>query len=693
MGQKIGDRIRAERDRQFVGRESELNLFRSFIDADELPVSVLQVYGPGGVGKTTLVKRWEADCAARGIPTLTLDGRNLKPIPDVVLNALALVSGHPSSDQALAHLAELPKAVLFFDTFEAIDPLDGWLRDSFVPDLPSTVLVVIVGRNRPTSAWRSDVWQQLARIVNLRNLSADESRSYLSGFNVTPDAQDHIIQFTHGFPLALSLFAETYTQSGRTDMRAESAPHIVSVLLERLMEGVDDPVKREVLEICALVRMCSEALIANVVNRPRAAELFAWLRGLSFVETTALGLMPHDLAREAIAHELQWRNPERYSELHHRTRSYYSGLLDRASGATQQQILFDYIYLHRDSPVVRPFFNWHSQPASYQDVARPEDLPEILRLVEKNEGPQSVALVKKWFEIQPLSFTVFRSSIQPGHLDGLMVTLVLGDQDYSAVGDPAVDAAIAHIKKVAPMRETDRSIYFRFWMADEGYQDVSPIQSVIFVSMVQIELTTPHLAFVLIPCAQPEFWSPMFAYAMQPRVHDTDFTVDGHLYGVFALDWRAISTKKWLALLGEREVPLKESEYIQRPAQDVMVLSQNGFAEAVQDALRGFNNDIVLSQNPLLRSRLVLEYPETSSDVRTHLAAIRQIVRTAVDRLDANAKDAKLYEALGACYLKPMRSQEVAAEALDVSIATLRRHLKSGVSRVVDHLWQLEIAT
>ena len=55
-----------------------------------------------------------------------------------------------------------------------------------------------------------------------------------------------------------------------------------------------------------------------------AHELFEWLRELSFVETGPSGLFPHDLAREALAAELRWRNPDWYAELHRRARGYYA---------------------------------------------------------------------------------------------------------------------------------------------------------------------------------------------------------------------------------------------------------------------------------------------------------------------------------------------------------------------------------
>ncbi|MDQ3931134.1 MAG: ATP-binding protein, partial [Chloroflexota bacterium] len=56
MTSRLADRLVAARRRRFVGRENERELFRSALAAPELPFVLLHVYGPGGVGKTTLLK-------------------------------------------------------------------------------------------------------------------------------------------------------------------------------------------------------------------------------------------------------------------------------------------------------------------------------------------------------------------------------------------------------------------------------------------------------------------------------------------------------------------------------------------------------------------------------------------------------------------------------------------------------------
>jgi len=687
---KLGDRIRAERRRQFVGRRDELALFEEILRASELPAIVLSVYGPGGVGKTTLLRQLEALCATHAVRCVTLDARNLQPNPDAFLLALCEATGCAAPEDAVSALGGEGRTVVFVDTYEAIQPLDGWIREGFVPDLPDNVLVVLLGRKRPTSGWRSDVWQTLCRTLPLRNLSDDEARSYLEAQAVPQEAYPDILEFTHGYPLALSLVADNYAQKGSLALGSDPAPDMIALLLERLMESVEEPLHRDLLEVSALVRMTTEAIIAEVVDSRRATELFEWLRSLSFIEVTPLGLMPHDLARDAIATELRWRNTDRYSELHHRARSYYSNRLDRATGPAQQAILFDYIYLHRDNPVVKPFFQWHSHGGAFLDAARPEDLPEILRMVDRHEGPESAKLAAHWFEHQPEAFFVLRGAAGADPLHGLLVKLDLGTAREHADGDPACLAALSYLDAKAPLRAGERATHFRFWMADEEYQSVSPSQSLLFVTVVQHYLTQPGLAATFLPCSDPAFWQPMFDYAMHGELKEAEFHVGGHRYGVFFSDWRVLPPKPWLALLSEREVPIKEAPQAHRPTPDVVVLSREGFEDSVHEALKAFSNDSRLAKSPLLRSRLVVDRLSGEAGTKERIEVLRELLKQAAQSMNTNVRDARLYHALDTCYLRPLRSQEMAAEKLDVSIATYRRHLKAGLERLTDLLWQQE---
>src|SRR5215216_6781451 len=51
----LGELLASRRRRRFVGRASEVELFRVALEAAEPPFSVLHVHGPAGIGKTRLL--------------------------------------------------------------------------------------------------------------------------------------------------------------------------------------------------------------------------------------------------------------------------------------------------------------------------------------------------------------------------------------------------------------------------------------------------------------------------------------------------------------------------------------------------------------------------------------------------------------------------------------------------------------
>lgn len=113
------------------------------------------------------------------------------------------------------------------------------------------------------------------------------------------------------------------------------------LLLEQFLQRAPGPVHRAALEACALVRVTTEELLAELLTVADAHDLFQWLRELTFVETRPGGLFPHDVAREALTVDLRWRNPGWYAELHRRARVHYTRRLHESRGAEQQLALFD----------------------------------------------------------------------------------------------------------------------------------------------------------------------------------------------------------------------------------------------------------------------------------------------------------------------------------------------------------------
>jgi hypothetical protein len=84
------------------------------------------------------------------------------------------------------------------------------------------------------------------------------------------------------------------------------------------------------------------------------------------------------------------------------------------------------------------------------------------------------------------------------------------------------------------------------------------------------------------------------------------------------------------------------------------------------------------------------EQPDSGQSQRVNV--LQNLVKQAVESLQSSPRDEKLYRAVYRTYLNPAPTQEQAAELLDLPFSTYRRHLKAGMTRVIDILWQREIS-
>jgi hypothetical protein len=498
-----------------------------------------------------------------------------------------------------------------------------------------------------------------------------------------------VLDFTHGHALALSLVADVYDQGPDTRFRPEDAPDIIQTLLDQLVQQVPSPLHRAALEASSLVRLMTESLLATLLKQEDTHDLFEWLRGLSFMETEKRGLFPHDLAREALAADVRWRNPDRFAELHARARAYYIARINAASGQEQRWIISDLVYLHRDNPSVRPFFLWQQSGAVFTDAFRSDDIEALAEMVERHEGQESAALAVHWFSRQPHNVSVLRGA--SGDPVGFLARVTLeatSPEDRQL--DPGVEAVMSVLSR-KPLRSGETATFFRFWMALEDYQSVSPEQSRLFLNMVQDYLVTPGLAYSFLPCSEPAFWRVMFEYADMERLTEADFTVGGRLYGVYGHDWRLTPPTVWLELMAEREMNTSPPRRRERPGEALIVLSEADFAIAVRDALRDYTDAAALATNPLARSRLILAASGSDATPAARAEALRKLLREATDSLQESPRLAKFHRAIHHTYLQPAITQEQAAEVLDLPFSTYRRHLRSGIEEVTARLWAREI--
>ncbi len=677
MGGTVGDRVGAARRRAFVGRAGELAYLQSLLDDPQAETAVVFVHGPGGIGKSTLLRRLADECADRGMPALRLDARDLAPTPDAVMAALAPLTA-PEPEGAAAG-----RRVLLIDTFEQLAPMEAYLRDRVLATLPADTLVIVAGQLPPSTAWLTDPgWSALIETLPLANLSPAESDDYLHRRNVPQQQRPAAVAFTRGHPLALALVSEVALTRG--SFAPQQAPDVVKELVDQLMQAIPGAEHRLALEATSQVRVLTLPLLAALLEVPDAAGLFDWLCRLPIVELGPGGLRLHDLAADVLDAELRWRDPLRYRQLHDRARTFFLDRLSVPDPAQQAAAMMDLIFLHQQ---LRPYLQPAAAPAHDLriDAAATADASAILEIVQRHEGPESAAIAKAWLAIQPDAWSVVRAS--EGTVAGLLCTLAIEDRGaLHDVSDPAVAAAYAELARHSPLRQGERFTLVRYWMSADGYQGVSPSQSLVTVQTGRHYVTTPGLAFSLLSFADPEPWAAATEYSDLHRMPAADFTVGGRRYASFGHDWRVVTPTDWLARLAMRETG---AGGLPPPANDpTAVLAREDFAVAVRRALRGVTRTDRLRASPLLTSRLVASRVPADAKTAVRVEALREVLVNACRSMQS---DPRAYRVLHRSFLAPAASLEAAAEALGMPSSTFRRHLTAAVDRVVDVLWEQEL--
>ncbi len=642
-------------------------MFRAALATEEPLFTVLYLYGPGGVGKTALLAELAEVAEAAGVRTARIDGRTAEPTPEAFRSAL---------DPAGARF------VLFIDTFERLTPLEDWLRETFLPGLPTTALVVVAGRYPPGRAWSNDPgWRELLRVISLRNLAPDEARAYLRAAAVDEDSHERILALTHGHPLALSLLVDVVRQtSSELPASLVEAPDAVRALLERFVDSVPGPRHRVALEVCAHVRHTTEALLRAAIGEPGCAEVFEWLRGLAIMEHGPVGLAPHDIARDVLDADLRWRDPESYAAIHQRVRGHLIGLLDSSDQGGPP--IADLVFLHRHNPAISGYWDWSTFGRAFPDRYRPSDRESMLAMTKRHQGSDQADLVEYWLARQPERFVAVRGSGSAPV--GYFCRLALHEAtEADLAGDPGTRAMWDYATRYGPPRPGAPVHAGRFLVDADMNQLPSPTMNVVTAFSTHAWLSQRGATWDFIGAfAASDDWEPFMNHIDFHRA--TDYPIGGLSYAVYAHDWRRVGIEQWLELTNDRVVGPGPTRSAQPDPE--LVLSQPEFTDAVRAALRELGRGGRLDRNPLLRSRVVRACPGGATG-----DALREMLTTIIASLRADPRAGKLHRVLDRTYLHPAPTQERAAEVLGLPFSTYRRHLTQGVERVAAELWEREL--
>ncbi|MCU7821047.1 ATP-binding protein [Kitasatospora sp. DSM 101779] len=659
----VGERLSIARTQAFIGRDEELGRFAEALAGDPAAPFAFYVFGPGGIGKSALLRCLTDRARAAGRPVLELDGR--------------FVSRDPADfERTAGTFLQVPGTVLLVDSFEHCQWLENWLWQHFLPRAADDTLVVLAGRLAPQPQWTADpAWAGVLCVRELGPFSEEQARSLLATAQVRPELRDRVLLFAGGNPLALSLAAAAGSTGWSSAENWTPAADVLRTLLAGLIGEVPTAAHRRALEVAAQAYSTSEELLAAVLPDEDAHLLFGWLRDLPFMESTHRGLHPHDAARETLAADLRWRAPNAFVAMRRRLAEEYLRLLREAPDEQVWTVTDELFHLFREGELVARLRTWSREEEVHDRPLHPDDLDIVLRMAAETEGTASAELVRYWAQRQPQAFSVYRL-VSTGRIVAFTARLALPAPPDAAdlAADPVVAAAWEHTDATAPVRPGEHIGISRFSVYPEKYQVPSRVID-LSSSRAQAESARARgRAYGFAVWRDAEAWAARVKGSLadtgaRPRVGE-------HTYGLFCVDWRQVPVETWLRhFIASTAVPA--------PAGPSGV-PRTEFDQAVREALSHWRDAAAFAACALMRSRL-------AADLAEPVEELRALLRTAVDDLARDPRGLRAREALTAGYLSGAPTQEAAARRLGLPYGTYRRHLRQGLDLLCEALWQQEL--
>ena len=426
---------------RFVGRDAEVAVVRDLL-APESTHRILFVHGPGGIGKSGLLRAAVREARGSGCAVTHVDARSLPVDPERALGELV------GQRQA--------RPCLVIDEVDVLGSALDPLRDRLLETLPDDARIILAGRRGPGPTWREGGLDALVVDLPLGPLSDEAAGRILTARSLTRDRIDSVVAWAQGSPLALTVA----TSAPKGQLHEPGSTALEQRLTAWLAGHPFLDVSQEVIEVAALARSVDARLLAAALPGRNTREAFARLVALPVSEQIGDTVALHAVLAAAVRARVRATEPARAAAVFRRVVEH---LATRARLGDMGALL----RLSRllEDPGLRAAIGNDPSATCHPDAMRPGELVDFARRHGFDAGPDWPE-IRDWFERFP-DQTLLMRRIE-GH--AVMVSSFVPVSQLASTG--AVSESLLEAAKETDA-DPDRSFLGVVMFADVAPSDIA----------------------------------------------------------------------------------------------------------------------------------------------------------------------------------------------------------------------------
>lgn len=383
-GRSLRDLVSVADADRFVGRTAELDVADGVL-RDDTTSRVLHVRGPGGIGKSALLRAIARRGADQGYRVVALDTRQ---DADAFEEQIVRAGGSPSHP-----------VLVVIDEIDALGSRLPGVRDHFLDALPASARIVLAGRAELDPSWRADGLDAILVELAIAPVGDTDARELLTRRGVAAAQQPEIVAWAQGSPLALTVASSRPGSTGAPSGAEELEARLTTWLAgDAVLNAPSD-----LVEVAALAPAVDARLLAAALPARPTRDGMRQLTALPVVEQVGGRAVLHAVLAAAIRSRLEATDPERKRVL---SRRIVEHLAARAQLGDMQSLIELSQFI--SDPRLRQAVSAQPSPSLFPSRLRPGELAAFAASQGFDAGDDWTELAA-WFAGAPYSLCIRRA--------------------------------------------------------------------------------------------------------------------------------------------------------------------------------------------------------------------------------------------------------------------------------------------